>query len=301
VSAAANPSEGGYLEYFEGQWYVVGGTSGAAPLWAALVADVDQGCGAPVGFANPALYAAAASPDAAATFTDVTSGNNNPTAYTGTSDAQGSGGGVYPATVGYDMASGLGTPIASGIAAALQPSGGCPSVTGLSASSGTAHGGEAITIFGSDLVAGGTPTVRFGSTAATVTAASTTSVTVIAPATLTLGPVEVTVSTANGTSAPVPQAAYTYLGSSYDLVASDGGIFSFGNAQFYGSMGGHPLNEPIVAMAATPDGGGYWEVAADGGIFSFGDALFSGSMGGHPLNEPIVGMAEITPASSNLT
>jgi len=77
----------------------------------------------------------------------------------------------------------------------------------------------------------------------------------------------------------------------YWLVAADGGVFSYGGAAFYGSMGGKPLNEPIVGMAATPDGKGYWLVAADGGIFSFGDAAFYGSMGGKPLNEPIVGMA----------
>jgi peptidoglycan/xylan/chitin deacetylase (PgdA/CDA1 family) len=77
----------------------------------------------------------------------------------------------------------------------------------------------------------------------------------------------------------------------YWEVASDGGIFSFGTAAFHGSMGGQPLNEPIVGMAATPDGNGYWEVASDGGIFSFGTAAFHGSMGGQPLNEPIVGMA----------
>jgi hypothetical protein len=74
----------------------------------------------------------------------------------------------------------------------------------------------------------------------------------------------------------------------YHSVASDGGIFSFGDAGFYGSMGGKPLNAPIVAMARTPDGKGYWEVARDGGIFSFGDAVFFGSMGGKPLNAPIV-------------
>ncbi len=77
----------------------------------------------------------------------------------------------------------------------------------------------------------------------------------------------------------------------YWEVAADGGIFSFGDATFHGSMGGIPLNQPIVGMAATPDDGGYWEVAADGGIFSFGDATFHGSMGGIPLNQPIVGMA----------
>jgi hypothetical protein len=77
----------------------------------------------------------------------------------------------------------------------------------------------------------------------------------------------------------------------YWTVATDGGVFAFGRAGFFGSMGGHPLNKPIVGMAATPDGGGYWLVASDGGIFSFGDAGFYGSMGGHPLNKPIVGMA----------
>ncbi|MDA8081194.1 MAG: hypothetical protein M0Z96_06245, partial [Actinomycetota bacterium] len=69
----------------------------------------------------------------------------------------------------------------------------------------------------------------------------------------------------------------------YWEVASDGGIFSFGDATFYGSMGGHSLNKPIVGIATTPDGKGYWEVASDGGIFSFGDATFYGSMGGHSL------------------
>ena len=77
----------------------------------------------------------------------------------------------------------------------------------------------------------------------------------------------------------------------YWEVAADGGIFSFGDATFHGSMGGVPLNAPIVGMAATPSGNGYREVAADGGIFSFGDATFHGSMGGVPLNAPIVGMA----------
>jgi hypothetical protein len=79
--------------------------------------------------------------------------------------------------------------------------------------------------------------------------------------------------------------------SSYWLVASDGGIFTFGNANFYGSTGGSRLNQPIVAMASTPSKGGYWLVASDGGIFSYGDAGFHGSMGGQRLNKPIVGMA----------
>ncbi len=59
--------------------------------------------------------------------------------------------------------------------------------------------------------------------------------------------------------------AVTPDGGGYWLVASDGGIFSYGDAQFYGSMGGQPLNKPIVGMAATPNGNGYYLVASDGG------------------------------------
>ncbi|MDQ1521630.1 MAG: hypothetical protein QOI55_2703, partial [Actinomycetota bacterium] len=58
----------------------------------------------------------------------------------------------------------------------------------------------------------------------------------------------------------------------YWSVASDGGIFSFGDAAFHGSTGAIALTKPIVGMAATPSGAGYWLVASDGGIFSFGDA-----------------------------
>ncbi|MDQ1360671.1 MAG: hypothetical protein QOJ44_1048, partial [Acidimicrobiaceae bacterium] len=77
----------------------------------------------------------------------------------------------------------------------------------------------------------------------------------------------------------------------YWEVASDGGVFAFGDAGFFGSMGGMTLNRPVVGMAATPDRQGYWLVAADGGIFAFGDAGFFGSKGGMALNKPVVGMA----------
>ena len=63
--------------------------------------------------------------------------------------------------------------------------------------------------------------------------------------------------------------------SGYWVVAPDGGIFTFGEATFFGSTGGIRLNPPILGLAATPAGDGYWLVAADGGIFTFGDAEFS--------------------------
>ena len=101
----------------------------------------------------------------------------------------------------------------------------------------------------------------------------------------------------NNTNPAFPSSDLTATGNvgitdvGYWEVASDGGIFQFGTANFYGSMGGKPLNKPVVGMAATPNGGGYWEVASDGGIFAFGDAQFHGSMGGKPLNKPVAGVA----------
>jgi Glycosyl hydrolases family 43 len=76
----------------------------------------------------------------------------------------------------------------------------------------------------------------------------------------------------------------------YWQVGSDGGIFSFGSAQFYGSTGSIHLNKPVVGMAATPDGNGYWLVASDGGVFAYGDAHFYGSTGSITLNKPIVSL-----------
>ncbi len=91
-----------------------------------------------------------------------------------------------------------------------------------------------------------------------------------------------------GDAAPSPRSAQV---SAYWLVASDGGIFAFGGAPFYGSTGNIALNRPVVGMAPTPNSGGYWLVASDGGIFSFGDAQFYGSTGNLRLNQPVVGMA----------
>jgi N-acetylmuramoyl-L-alanine amidase len=92
-------------------------------------------------------------------------------------------------------------------------------------------------------------------------------------------------------NAPIVGMAATPDGGGYWLVGSDGGIYAYGDAGFYGSAGALTLNAPIVGMAATPDGKGYWLVASDGGIFTYGDAAFFGSRGGQPLNAPIVGMA----------
>ncbi len=93
----------------------------------------------------------------------------------------------------------------------------------------------------------------------------------------------------NGLSVPCSPPTGTPTG--YRFVASDGGIFSYGNQPFCGSTGSIHINQPVVGIANTADAGGYWTVARDGGIFSFGDATFYGSTGSIHLNQPIVGMA----------
>jgi TM2 domain-containing membrane protein YozV len=64
------------------------------------------------------------------------------------------------------------------------------------------------------------------------------------------------------------------------LLASDGGVFTFGDAHFRGSTGAKKLNAPIVGMGTAAGGNGYWLLARDGGMFSFGDAKFFGSLPG---------------------
>jgi hypothetical protein len=82
------------------------------------------------------------------------------------------------------------------------------------------------------------------------------------------------------------------LPTGYWVLASDGGVFAYGQASFLGSTGGQPLNAPVIGMEAIPGaaGDGYWLVAADGGIFAYGGAAFFGSTGGIRLNKPIVGI-----------
>jgi hypothetical protein len=120
VSADGDPATG-YLIYWNGsgavagqpaQWQGIGGTSAAAPVWAALIAlsDASRVCaGTPIGFADPALYRAAGD-GYAANFNDIIAGDNDLTATNGSS---------YPAAVGYDLATGLGTPNATSLAAGL--------------------------------------------------------------------------------------------------------------------------------------------------------------------------------------
>jgi subtilase family serine protease len=119
VSASADPRHP-YVIRWAGKWQGIGGTSAATPLWAAMLADIDSSNWPAnrAGFLNPVLYAAAR--QGSGDFHDITRGNND---YTGSHH------GTYPATAHYDMASGLGTPIATGLAATLARAGSLISYT----------------------------------------------------------------------------------------------------------------------------------------------------------------------------
>jgi hypothetical protein len=282
LSYPSDPQNSSVVAYFSGSWGGVGGTSVASPTNAGLFADTNQGCYSQLGMVGPNLYANGNSLN----FTDVETGNND---FTDTN------GGQYVALPGFDAASGWGTPVDQNLAVALQGAYGCPSVASVNPNTGPVSGSGAITILGGGF--GNATSVTFGSVGlGQIISQSEYSITVIPPN--AAGPicVDITVANSQGISASSPADHYGYggdldCGGGYRFVASDGGIFDFGDATFWGSTGGIALNKPVVGMAATPSTKGYWLVASDGGLFSYGDARFFGSMGGQPLNKPIVGMA----------
>lgn len=258
VSASADPSYG-YLIYQHSTWQAIGGTSGAAPLWAALfaLADSASACsGSALGMVNPALYAIAESNSYSSAFHDVTSGNN---------DATGENSGLYPAGTGYDMATGLGTPDASNLVPLL-----CgPYVTSVSPTA--ANPGTTVTIDGANL--GGATAVHFGTTLAASSSIAVnpagTVLTVTVP-TLSGSPtVDITVTSARGTSPSSPTAEFTLdpptvtsvspgTGTAGRVVTVTGSGFSQATAVQFGSTAVGAGNFTIVSdttiTATTPAG-----------------------------------------------
>jgi kumamolisin len=103
VSADADPNSG-YTVLVDGQSIVVGGTSAVAPLWAGLIALMNQQLGASVGFINAKIYDLAGYPNSPGPIADITSGSN----------------GAYSAGVGWDAVTGLGRPDGARLEAALK-------------------------------------------------------------------------------------------------------------------------------------------------------------------------------------
>lgn len=99
VAGDADPATG-YQVLVDGQQFVIGGTSAVAPLWAGLIALLNQKLGHAVGYLNPVLYSM---PKSAGAFHDITTGNN----------------GAYPAGAGWDACTGLGSPDGAKLLSAL--------------------------------------------------------------------------------------------------------------------------------------------------------------------------------------
>ncbi len=99
VAGDADP-ETGYDVLVDGQQMVVGGTSAVAPLWAGLIALLNQKRQSRIGFINPTLY----NSDRSACFHDISSGNN----------------GAFSAGPGWDPATGLGSPVGIQLMQAMQ-------------------------------------------------------------------------------------------------------------------------------------------------------------------------------------
>lgn len=102
VAGDADP-ETGYNVVVDGQQIVIGGTSAVAPLWAGLVALINQSLGKNAGYINPLLYTMSVE----STLHDITAGSN----------------GAYSAVPGWDACTGLGSPDGSKLLSALEASG----------------------------------------------------------------------------------------------------------------------------------------------------------------------------------
>ncbi|HEX3793789.1 MAG TPA: protease pro-enzyme activation domain-containing protein [Acidimicrobiales bacterium] len=285
----------GMVVFALGGWTEDEGTSFVAPLIAGLVADKNVGCATLTGNFAGQLYSLASRGAYGTAFNDITSGNN---------DLTGSNHGSLAAGSGYDLATGLGSPIAAGLS--------CPEITGV----GGGTSGQQVTVTGLGLERA---TISFGGKAAQVVAAGNSSATVVVPP----GSGTVMVSATGPLGAGRQAADFTYSGSpataavalpaqpsaaqlssphGFWLVSSDGGVFTFGGARFFGSAGTLHLQRPVVGITPTAGHAGYWLVASDGGVFTYGNAGYYGSIPGlglapagssgpgKKLNAPIVGM-----------
>jgi hypothetical protein len=184
-----------------------------------------------------------------------------------------------------------------------------PTINGPIPDSGPWTGGTTVTLSGTNLE--NVTNVMFGGVNGGILSDSDTEMTVLTP--MGSGWETLTVNSPYGTAIqqfyfvppppppPPPPPRPPPPTHGYWLVGSDGGIFSFGSAQFYGSTGNLHLQRPVVGIVPTDDRGGYWLDASDGGVFSYGDTQFYGSIPGlglHPtgsgqpnsLNAPVVGM-----------
>lgn len=90
----------------------------------------------------------------------------------------------------------------------------------------------------------------------------------------------------NSLNAPIVGMVPSHDQAGYFMVASDGGVFAFGDAKFAGSCPGiGGCSGAVVAVMPDASGNGYWLVTATGNVYTFGDAPYFGAPG--PQTSPI--------------
>lgn len=258
-------------------WSGVGGTSLAAPSWAAAASLETGVCGTPIGFVNPVLYSDSAT-RTAPYLSPVTSGSNN---YAGPPGAGYSAqpGGAYSPTDG--LGSLGGGAASSGLGNSLCPSGSAP-VQGQSGTKGgyyvsTAKGGVfnfGLRWYGSSVSQPHPPIVTVASDPSGGYWQASSGGNVYNFHTGWFGSLA-----GRSLPAPVVSMAPTPDGKGYWLVTSAGNVYNFGDARWFGSPAQAGVGSPVTSIAAAPTGG-YWVLDAAGEVFSYGGAPNFGSAAG---------------------
>jgi subtilase family serine protease len=254
VSADADPATG-YVILWTGKhggWIPIGGTSAASPLWAALLTLSNARCSSsPVGWANPAIYFVASK---ANVLNDIgaLSGNPNPN----NNDYTGQGGGHYAVGAGYDMGTGLGTPIAGALARQLCRATAAPrgywlvSATGhVSAEHAPNHGSFS----------------RPGSRVVGIAAAHNNGYWLVTAKGRVKGFGIGNRGSVRHPSSPIVGIAPDKSGKGYWVVSSNGHVYAFGGAR---NRGGAVGAGRVVGIALDPQTGGYWIVTATGKVIA---------------------------------
>ena len=259
VSADADPQTG-YVVFWKGGWHIFGGTSGAAPLWAALLALTDAKCSSsPVGWADLAVYFVAEGTVPVLNDIGPVSGSVNNNDYTG------QGGGHYPVLKGYDMATGLGSPIGGALATQLCDATAQPHGYLLATANGhvyafhtpfhgsMTHPSSSIVAIAGDSQTKGYWIVTVKGHVYAFDAPNHGSV--VRP------------------SSPVVGIAANKAGNGYWVVTSTGHVYAF-HATFHGSV--RNPGSKVVGIALDPQTGGYWIVTATGKVFAFDAGRYPG-------------------------
>lgn len=256
VSADADPTTG-YVIFHAHAWAIFGGTSAAAPLWAALMALTNAKCpSSPVGWADPAIYFVASPAVTVAVLTDILAVSGAPTP--NNNDYTGRGGGHYAVGKGYDMGTGLGSPIAGALATQLCKALSEPHGYWLATSNGHIYAFHEP--FRGSIKR---PSSRIVGLAGEARTQGYWVVTVKGHVYAFHAPFHGSV---RRPSSPVVGIAGNKAGNGYWVVTANGHVYAF-HAKFHGSA--HNPGSKVVGIALDPQTGGYWVVTAKGRVFAF--------------------------------